>query len=134
MMQIKELFNVNHFIVSQTNPHVSPLLRLKEIVRTYGGRFAGKCARLAEMEVKYRCNQILEIGLPLKGLAKLFAQAREGDVTMVMPATAAQQKNTVNLSQRSKLVAHPAFLPYFLPVPMIGSLRRPYPAFCKQSR
>jgi TAG lipase / steryl ester hydrolase / phospholipase A2 / LPA acyltransferase len=42
MMQIKELFNVNHFIVSQTNPHISPLLRMKELVRTYGGRFAGK--------------------------------------------------------------------------------------------
>ncbi|TVU44448.1 hypothetical protein EJB05_03891 [Eragrostis curvula] len=90
MMQIKELFNVNHFIVSQTNPHISPLLRMKELVRTYGGRFAGKLARLAEMEVKYRCNQILEIGLPLGGLAKLFAQDWEGDVTMVMPATVAQ--------------------------------------------
>ncbi|KAG8061452.1 hypothetical protein GUJ93_ZPchr0003g16560 [Zizania palustris] len=90
MMQLKELFNVNHFIVSQTNPHISPLLRLKELVRTYGGHFAGKLARLAEMEVKYRCNQILEIGLPLGGLAKLFAQDWEGDVTMVMPATAAQ--------------------------------------------
>jgi hypothetical protein len=36
------LFNVNHFIVSQANPHISPLLRMKELVRTYGGRFAGK--------------------------------------------------------------------------------------------
>jgi TAG lipase/steryl ester hydrolase/phospholipase A2/LPA acyltransferase len=42
------------------------------------------------MEVKYRCNQVLEIGLPLGGLAKLFAQDWEGDVTMVMPATVAQ--------------------------------------------
>lgn len=90
MMQLKELFNVNHFLVSQTNPHISPLLRMKELVGAYGGRFAGKLARLAEMEVKYRCNQILEIGLPLGGLAKLFAQDWEGDVTMVMPATVAQ--------------------------------------------
>lgn len=90
MMQLKELFNVNHFIVSQANPHISPLLRMKEIVRSYGGRFAGKLARLAEMEVKYRCNQVLEVGLPLGGLAKLFAQDWEGDVTMVMPATVAQ--------------------------------------------
>nr|CAB3497735.1 unnamed protein product [Digitaria exilis] len=47
-------------------------------------------ARLAEMEVKYRCNQILEMDLPMGGLAKLFAQDWEGDVTMVMPATLAQ--------------------------------------------
>lgn len=42
MMQLKELFNVNHFIVSQANPHVAPLLRLKEFIRVYGGNFAAK--------------------------------------------------------------------------------------------
>nr|CAD1821956.1 unnamed protein product [Ananas comosus var. bracteatus] len=36
MIQLKELFNVNHFIVSQANPHIAPLLRLKELVRAYG--------------------------------------------------------------------------------------------------
>uniref|UniRef100_A0A2N9FUC1 PNPLA domain-containing protein n=1 Tax=Fagus sylvatica TaxID=28930 RepID=A0A2N9FUC1_FAGSY len=90
MMQLKELFNVNHFIVSQANPHIAPLLRLKEFVRAYGGNFAAKLAHLTEMEVKHRCNQILELGFPLGGLAKLFAQDWEGDVTVVMPATLAQ--------------------------------------------
>lgn len=42
MMQLKELFNVNHFIVSQANPHIVPLLRLKELVRAFGGNFAAK--------------------------------------------------------------------------------------------
>jgi TAG lipase/steryl ester hydrolase/phospholipase A2/LPA acyltransferase len=42
MIQLKELFNVNHFIVSQANPHIAPLLRLKDFVRTYGGDFAAK--------------------------------------------------------------------------------------------
>lgn len=42
MMQLKELFNVNHFIVSQANPHIAPFLRFKEIVRVYGGDFAAK--------------------------------------------------------------------------------------------
>ena len=42
------------------------------------------------MEVKHRCNQILELGFPLGGIAKLFAQDWEGDVTVVMPATLAQ--------------------------------------------
>lgn len=90
MMQLKELFNVNHFIVSQANPHIAPLLRLKEFVRAYGGNFAAKLAHLTEMEVKHRCNQILELGFPLGGLAKLFAQDWEGDVTVVMPATVSQ--------------------------------------------
>ncbi|KAI9082074.1 hypothetical protein K1719_035999 [Acacia pycnantha] len=90
MMQLKELFNVNHFIVSQANPHIAPLLRLKEFVRAYGGNFAAKLAHLTEMEVKHRCNQILEFGFPLGRFAKLFAQDWEGDVTVVMPATVSQ--------------------------------------------
>lgn len=36
------------------------------------------------MELKHRCNQILELGFPL---GKLFAQDWEGDVTIVMSAT-----------------------------------------------
>jgi len=98
--QLKELFNVNHFIVSQANPHIAPLLRLKEIVRAYGGSFAAKLAELAEMEVKHRCNQVLELGFPLGGLAKLFAQDWEGDVTVVMPAT---------LAQYSKMIQNPSY-------------------------
>lgn len=90
MVQLKELFNVNHFIVSQANPHIAPLLRLKDIVRAYGGDFAAKLAHLSEMEVKHRCNQVWELGFPMGGIAKLFAQDWEGDVTIVMPATLAQ--------------------------------------------
>ena len=54
-------------------------------------------AHLAEMEVKHRCNQILELGFPLGGLARLFAQDWEGDVTVVMPATLAQVCNKILL-------------------------------------
>ncbi|KAJ8770479.1 hypothetical protein K2173_017970 [Erythroxylum novogranatense] len=98
MMQLKELFNVNHFIVSQANPHIAPLLRLKDFVRAYGGNFAAKLAHLTEMEVKHRCNQVMELGFPLGGLANLFAQDWEGDVTVVMPAT---------LAQYSKIIQNP---------------------------
>ncbi|CAH2063876.1 unnamed protein product [Thlaspi arvense] len=90
MIQLRELFNVNHFIVSQANPHIAPFLRMKEFVRACGGRFAAKLAQLSEMEVKHRCNQVLELGLPLREVAKLFAQEWEGDVTIVMPATFSQ--------------------------------------------
>ncbi|KAK8959656.1 Triacylglycerol lipase SDP1 [Platanthera guangdongensis] len=100
MMQLKELFNVNHFIVSQANPHIAPFLRLKELVRAYGGNLAAKLAHLAEMEVKHRCDQILELGIPLGGIAKLFAQEWEGDVTIVMPAT---------LAQYSKIIQNPTY-------------------------
>ncbi|KAL0359593.1 UNVERIFIED_CONTAM: Triacylglycerol lipase SDP1 [Sesamum angustifolium] len=87
--------------VSQANPHIAPLLRVKEIVRAYGGNFAAKLAQLTEMEVKHRCNQILELGFPLGGIAKLFAQDWEGDVTVVMPAT---------LAQISKIIQNPSYV------------------------
>ncbi|XP_057770398.1 triacylglycerol lipase SDP1-like [Salvia miltiorrhiza] len=99
--QLKELFNVNHFIVSQANPHIAPLLRLKEMVRACAARFGAKLAHLAEMEVKHRCNQILELGFPLGGVAKLFAQDWEGDITVVMPAT---------LAQLSKVIQNPSYV------------------------
>ncbi|KAJ0976153.1 hypothetical protein J5N97_018118 [Dioscorea zingiberensis] len=99
MMQLKELFNVNHFIVSQANPHIAPFLRLKELVRAYGGNFAAKLAHLMEMEVKHRCKQVLELCFPLDGIAKLFAQDWEGDVTVVMPATLAQNPSYVELQK-----------------------------------
>ncbi|KAL8467572.1 hypothetical protein ACS0TY_030991 [Phlomoides rotata] len=99
--QLKELFNVNHFIVSQANPHIAPLLRLKQIVRKYGGNFAAKIAQLAEMEVKHRCNQILELSSPLGRVAKLFAQDWEGDITIFMPVT---------LDQLSKAIQNPSYV------------------------
>lgn len=59
-------------------------------------------AHLVEMEVKHRCNQILELGFPLGGLARLFAQEWEGDVTVVMPATLAQVRCFIILSFSDK--------------------------------
>uniref|UniRef100_A0A6N2MA22 PNPLA domain-containing protein n=1 Tax=Salix viminalis TaxID=40686 RepID=A0A6N2MA22_SALVM len=137
-------------INAQASPHIAPLLRLKDIVRAYGGSFAAKgmrridfflqlhvflvgvelmvldvgfdyvmysnaiyvvfvileggssykqkLAHLTEMEVKHRFNQVLELGFPLGGLAKLFAQDWEGDVTVVIPAT---------LAQYSKIIQNP---------------------------
>ncbi|CAL9083369.1 unnamed protein product [Musa acuminata var. zebrina] len=51
MIQLQELFNVNHFIVSQANRHIAPLLRLKEIVRVYGGNFAAKVYDLTHLSI-----------------------------------------------------------------------------------
>ena len=75
-----EMFNVNYFIVSQVNPHISPILYLKKSVNK-------RVINLFESEFKHRCKQI-NILFPnwnITQLTKLLSQSWEGDVTMNMP-------------------------------------------------
>nr|XP_009801558.1 PREDICTED: uncharacterized protein LOC104247294 [Nicotiana sylvestris] len=43
MMQLEELFNVYHFIVSQKHPHVASFLQMHEFGRAYGGTCVNDC-------------------------------------------------------------------------------------------
>jgi predicted acylesterase/phospholipase RssA len=45
---LSEMFNCNHFIVSQTNPHIVPLLNLKK-------NLSRRWANLLELELRHRC-------------------------------------------------------------------------------
>ncbi|GLC33103.1 hypothetical protein PLESTB_000370100 [Pleodorina starrii] len=76
-----EMFNCNHFLVSQTNPHIVPLLNLKKA-------FSRKWANVLEAELKHRCQVaqwLLPEWVPSKWLM-LFTQAWEGDITMTLPS------------------------------------------------
>ena len=78
---LAEQFNCNHFVVSQCNPHIVPLLNLKRAL----GR---KWADVFELELRHRCLQsqaLLADLVPTKWLT-LFTQPWEGDVTVVLPA------------------------------------------------
>ncbi|KAF6256280.1 acyl transferase/acyl hydrolase/lysophospholipase [Scenedesmus sp. NREL 46B-D3] len=78
---LSEMFNCNHFIVSQTNPHIAPLLNLKKSL-------SRRWANLLELELRHRCAQmqyILPDWFPTKWLT-LFTQPWEGDVTVVLPS------------------------------------------------
>jgi hypothetical protein len=75
------MFNCNHFIVSQTNPHIAPLLNLKKTL-------SRRWANLLELELRHRCAQlqwVLPDWAPSKWL-NLFTQPWEGDVTLVLPS------------------------------------------------
>lgn len=77
-----EMFNCNHFLVSQTNPHIVPLLNLKNC-------FTKKWANIIEHEFKHRCQQLqwmLPDWVPSKWLT-LFTQPWEGDITMILPSS-----------------------------------------------
>lgn len=77
MQSLSEMFNVNHFLVSQTNPHIVPLLNAK----ARAGKVLGA---LAEAEWKHRCRQAMVLFPGLRWL-KVLSQPWEGDVTMVLP-------------------------------------------------
>lgn len=47
MRSLSEMFNVNYFLVSQTNPHIVPALNLKR-------RFNRKLGNIVETEWKHR--------------------------------------------------------------------------------
>ncbi|GAX78039.1 hypothetical protein CEUSTIGMA_g5481.t1 [Chlamydomonas eustigma] len=75
-----EMFNCNHYLVSQTNPHIVPLLNLKRGLST-------KWSKILEAELKHRCQilqWLLPDWIPSRWLS-LFTQPWEGDVTMTLP-------------------------------------------------
>lgn len=78
--QLSEMFNVNHFIVGQTNPHLVPLMTLRHVM-------PAPVFDLMQAEVKHfflQAQTYLPRWVPTKWMS-LFTQAWEGDVTIVMP-------------------------------------------------
>ena len=82
---LRELFNCNYFVVSQTNPHIVPLLRIKRWFASRG-RLCAMWAYFIETEWKHRCRQVLDLApqMDIFDLFKLFGQQWEGDSTAVM--------------------------------------------------
>lgn len=82
MRGLSEMFGVNYFIVSQTNPHIVPLLNLKS-------RLNRTMYKVLESEFKHRCSQVQEVfsSRSVRYLCKLFNQPWEGDITMLLPAS-----------------------------------------------
>ena len=85
MKELSELFNVNYFLVSQTNPHIVPILRAKKWFASLGP-FCATAAQFLESEWRHRCRQVLDLApwADAFDFAKLFGQEWEGNVTVVM--------------------------------------------------
>lgn len=97
MTRLAEMFNVNHFIVSQVNPHVVPFLEKEEEVvaaevqgttLSTGPHWMSSVASLAKGEVLHRLQVLADIGIfptyatKLKGL---LSQRYSGDIN-IFPA------------------------------------------------
>ncbi|CAG9319591.1 unnamed protein product [Blepharisma stoltei] len=88
MLRLAELFNVNAFIVSQTNPWIIPLLTADDGGGSWGDSFNFKVYRLLKklivMEFRHRVKQISLVGLLdfLTSFLGIFTQEYRGHVTI----------------------------------------------------
>ncbi|KAG9645919.1 patatin-domain-containing protein, partial [Aureobasidium melanogenum] len=97
MSRLAEMFNVNHFIVSQVNPHVVPFLERDDEIAAFGSqssRFslsAGpswlrNVANLAKGEALHRMHVLSELGVLPTTMSKLrsvLSQRYSGDITIL---------------------------------------------------
>eukprot|EP00292_Cryptomonas_paramecium_P004922 CAMPEP_0113701832 /NCGR_PEP_ID=MMETSP0038_2-20120614/24813_1 /TAXON_ID=2898 /ORGANISM="Cryptomonas paramecium" /LENGTH=513 /DNA_ID=CAMNT_0000625807 /DNA_START=203 /DNA_END=1741 /DNA_ORIENTATION=- /assembly_acc=CAM_ASM_000170 len=95
MVRLQELFNVNYFIVSQTNPHAIPFVQKaqRQAVRRQANgqgqsvawRVLSTVGYMVGSELHHRCQQAIALGLAPKILKLLMSQKYVGDVTIVPP-------------------------------------------------
>jgi len=81
LTRLAELFNVNHFIVSQANPYIVPFLGKGVLSHRKG--LAMKLAYLVLTEFKHRLSQLDQIQLLPKSMHFLIEERISGDVTVV---------------------------------------------------
>ncbi|CAG8767450.1 10105_t:CDS:2, partial [Funneliformis caledonium] len=85
MNKLSELFNVNHFIVCQVNPHVVPFMQ-KNLIPSPISRLAGWFLFLAISELQHRMNQLSEVGIApslIYRVQSIMSQRYYGDITIV---------------------------------------------------
>ncbi|KAL7268546.1 Lipase 5 [Rhizina undulata] len=88
MTRLAELFNVNHFIVSQVNPHVVPFLSEQTSTSASSSTpsWSETIVKLALGEALHRMNVVAEIGVFRTGMTKLrsvLSQRYSGDITIL---------------------------------------------------
>ncbi|KAJ5096020.1 hypothetical protein NUU61_005376 [Penicillium alfredii] len=92
MTRLSEMFNVNHFIVSQVNPHVVPFLPKEEGPRNEADegpafipRWVNTMTHLAKDEVLHRMTVLSEMGvfpIAMTKFASIMNQKYSGDINI----------------------------------------------------
>ena len=130
MTRLAEMFNVNHFIVSQVNPHVVPFLMKEEGLVGRGapqvspdvpvGRsWLDSLSQLAKGEALYRMQTLAELGIFPNLLTKtvsVLSQKYSGDIT-ILPEN--------NYANFPKMLSNPT--PEFMRQAMICGERATWP-------
>ncbi|KAF2741899.1 putative esterase of the alpha-beta hydrolase superfamily, partial [Sporormia fimetaria CBS 119925] len=129
MTRLAEMFNVNHFIVSQVNPHVIPFLAKEEeavaveaqqnSASTAGPAWFHDLANLAKGEASHRLHVLAEMGILPNYLTKarsVINQRYSGDIT-IFPA--------VSYSQFPRVLRNPT--PEFMEQALLTGERATWP-------
>jgi TAG lipase/steryl ester hydrolase/phospholipase A2/LPA acyltransferase len=96
MTRLAEMFNVNHFIVSQVNPHVVPFLAKDDAAITHAAQSPSSCttttdwvftiANLAKGEALHRMHVLADLGIFPNIVTKarsVLSQKYSGDITIL---------------------------------------------------
>ena len=94
MTRLAEMFNVNHFIVSQVNPHVVPFLAKDDAAITADAQSEGEIGagllytltNLAKDEALHRMHMLAELGIMPNLVTKarsILSQKYSGDITIL---------------------------------------------------
>ncbi|KAJ9084224.1 Lipase 5 [Entomophthora muscae] len=85
MNKLAEMFNVNHFIVCQVNPHVVPFLE-KSAITSQKSKVLDWTMSLARSELQHRLQQLGELGVMksfVYRMQNILSQKYVGDITIV---------------------------------------------------
>ncbi|KAG0029368.1 hypothetical protein BGZ82_007987 [Podila clonocystis] len=91
LTRLSELFNVNHFIVSQANPYIVPFMSRGLKDRKSGGSdrsgysasMTERVARVILAEIKHRLGQLNQVGILPHVIVQLVEEKVSGNVTIV---------------------------------------------------
>ncbi|KAF6227041.1 hypothetical protein HO133_008482 [Letharia lupina] len=130
MTRLAEMFNVNHFIVSQVNPHVVPFLikdedAIGEEARTSSGTISpgptwfNSISHLAKSEALHRMHTLADMGIFPNILTKtvsVLSQRYSGDIT-IFPE--------ISYADFPRMLSNPT--PAFMHRAMLGGERATWP-------
>ncbi|MBF0225907.1 MAG: DUF3336 domain-containing protein [Desulfobacterales bacterium] len=94
MKRLAELYNVNHFIVSQTNPHIAPFMSenknqvfdsIQSVIKSETSYIASKFMKAISMAIPEKRAKLLA-----DDISQVLSQPYSGDITIIMKLPAKQ--------------------------------------------
>ena len=98
MLRLSEMFNVNHFIVCQVNPHVVPFLQASAAKESSLVRSVASTAFfLVKSEIQHRIDQLIQLNIfptALHHVRNILSQKYDGDIT-ILPSVGIRDYTTL---------------------------------------